>query len=67
MKKLLFVVLAIGLMLSSAYAAGPVKIGLMGPMTGSWASEGQEMKQVVELLAEELKKVWKNKNLPDWN
>jgi len=54
MKKLLFVVLALGLMLSSAYAAGPVKIGLMGPMTGSWASEGQEMKQVVELLAEEL-------------
>lgn len=54
MKKLLFVVLALSLMLTSAYAAGPVKIGLMGPMTGSWASEGQEMKQVVELLAEEL-------------
>jgi branched-chain amino acid transport system substrate-binding protein len=31
-----------------------IKVGLMGPMTGSWASEGQEMKQVVELLAEEL-------------
>lgn len=54
MKKLLFVVLTLGLVLNSAYAAGPVKIGLMGPMTGSWASEGQEMKQVVELLAEEL-------------
>ena len=34
--------------------AESIKIGLMGPMTGSWASEGQEMKQVVELLAEDL-------------
>ena len=32
---------------------GPIKIGLMGPMTGPWASEGQEMKQVLDLLAEE--------------
>lgn len=32
-------------------AAETVKIGLMGPMTGSWASEGQEMRQVLELLA----------------
>ncbi len=35
------------------FAADPVKIGLMGPMTGSWASEGQEMKQVLDLLADE--------------
>ncbi len=34
--------------------AGTIKIGLMGPMTGSWASEGQEMKQVLDLLVEEV-------------
>jgi branched-chain amino acid transport system substrate-binding protein len=37
----------------SARAADTVKIGLMAPMTGSWASEGQEMKRNVELLAAE--------------
>lgn len=42
------------LMLSQAHAQ--VKIGLMAPLTGSWASEGQAMKQVVELLADELNK-----------
>ena len=40
--------------LPNAFAADTVKIGLMGPMTGSWASEGQEMKQVVDLLAAEV-------------
>ncbi len=54
MKKLLLVALALALICGSAYAAEPVKIGLMGPMTGSWASEGQEMKQVLDLLAAEL-------------
>jgi branched-chain amino acid transport system substrate-binding protein len=38
----------------SARAADTVKIGLMAPMTGSWASEGQEMKRNVELLAAEV-------------
>jgi branched-chain amino acid transport system substrate-binding protein len=38
----------------SARAADTVKIGLMAPMTGSWASEGVEMKKNVELLAAEL-------------
>src|SRR5512134_3512334 len=33
--------------------AQPIKIGLMAPLTGSWASEGQEMKRNVELLAAE--------------
>lgn len=37
-----------------AKAADTVKIGLMGPLTGSWASEGAEMKQVLDLLAEEI-------------
>lgn len=37
----------------SAGAAEPIKIGLMAPLTGSWASEGQEMRRNVELLAAE--------------
>jgi branched-chain amino acid transport system substrate-binding protein len=37
----------------SARAADSIKIGLMAPLTGSWASEGQEMKRNVELLAAE--------------
>ncbi|NLX17679.1 MAG: branched-chain amino acid ABC transporter substrate-binding protein [Desulfobulbus sp.] len=41
-------------MVTSTQAADAVKIGLMGPLTGAWAGEGQEMKQVVGLLAEEL-------------
>jgi len=45
-----FCVMAFG----SARAADTIKIGLMAPLTGSWASEGQEMKKNVELLAAEL-------------
>ncbi|HXV22325.1 MAG TPA: branched-chain amino acid ABC transporter substrate-binding protein, partial [Desulfuromonadales bacterium] len=41
-------------LLAGAAAAETVKIGLMAPMTGSWASEGQEMKRIVELLAQDL-------------
>lgn len=37
-----------------AHAADTVKIGLLAPLTGSWASEGQEMRQNVELLAAQL-------------
>lgn len=40
----------------AAFAADTIKIGLMAPLTGKWANEGQEMKQVVDLLAEELNK-----------
>jgi branched-chain amino acid transport system substrate-binding protein len=36
-----------------AAAAGPVKIGLLAPLTGPWASEGQEMKRNLELLTAE--------------
>ena len=49
-------VLALALGLSSAApaaAADPIKIGLLAPLTGSWASEGQEMKRNVELLTAE--------------
>ena len=38
---------------SSTWAAETIKIGLMAPLTGSWASEGQAMKKIVELLAEQ--------------
>jgi len=58
MNKILRVTLAflvVGLVVwGCAKETGPMKIGLMGPMTGLWASEGQEMKQVVDLLAEDL-------------
>lgn len=41
--------------LGSAWAQ-TVRIGLMCPLTGSWASEGQDMKQIVELLVNETNK-----------
>jgi branched-chain amino acid transport system substrate-binding protein len=48
------VALVLGLLsFSTVLAADTVKIGLMAPLTGSWASEGQEMKRNVELLAAE--------------
>lgn len=43
------------LLLSHTLAA-EIKIGLMCPLTGSYAGEGQDMQKVVELLAEELNK-----------
>jgi branched-chain amino acid transport system substrate-binding protein len=36
--------------------AGTVRIGLMCPLTGSWASEGQDMRRIVSLLAAEVNK-----------
>jgi branched-chain amino acid transport system substrate-binding protein len=46
--------LALGLSaIGTARAADTIQIGLMAPMTGSWASEGQEMKRNVEMLAAE--------------
>ena len=54
-KRLLILVAALGLALSggAAQSAETVKIGLMAPLTGSWASEGQGMKNIVALLAEQ--------------
>lgn len=48
-------VVAVGLALVGglAQAADPIRIGLMAPLTGSWSSEGQGMKRIVELLAEQ--------------
>ena len=54
-QKLLAAAAALGLAVSvtAGQAADTVKIGLMAPLTGSWASEGQGMKKIVELLAEQ--------------
>ncbi len=52
-QKLLALVAAVGLIVGAAAQADTVKIGLMAPLTGSWASEGQGMKKIVELLAEQ--------------
>lgn len=48
---------AVALMVAApAFAAEPVRIGLMCPLTGKWASEGQDMRQIVTLLAAEVNK-----------
>ena len=46
------------ILLTALFAISPahadsVKIGLMAPLTGSWASEGQAMKNILELLVKE--------------
>ncbi len=56
MKK--FLTLLCVLMLSFAGAAmafaGEIKVGLMCPLTGKWASEGQDMKNVVSMMVDEI-------------
>lgn len=56
MKKVLFLCLALLILGSSTALAANVKIGLMAPLTGSYASEGEDMRRIVELLAEEVNK-----------
>jgi branched-chain amino acid transport system substrate-binding protein len=54
MKRLIGIALALGLSVpGAARAADTIKIGLMAPLTGSWASEGQEMRRNLELLTAE--------------
>jgi branched-chain amino acid transport system substrate-binding protein len=53
-KKIIFFVLILCWACEAALAAETIKIGLMCPLTGPWSSEGREMKQVVEILADEL-------------
>ncbi len=50
MKKLLLLITILCLCAYAAFAADTIKIGLLAPITGSYASEGQGMKQVLELL-----------------
>ena len=45
--------LALCILLPTQLWAGDIKIGLMCPLTGKWASEGQDMKNIVSLLVEE--------------
>jgi len=56
MKRLLSLLLAIAFLSLGAgiSLAETIKIGLMAPLTGSWASEGEEMKNIVNLLADEI-------------
>jgi branched-chain amino acid transport system substrate-binding protein len=58
MKKLIALVTMLALFAGAglALAAETVKIGVMAPVTGQWASEGQDMVNIVELLAEEVNK-----------
>ena len=53
-KRFLFGTLFLGCLalFSAAVAGEPVKIGVMAPVTGRWAAEGQEMVNVVQTLAD---------------
>jgi len=53
MNRKTLIALALALLAPVAARADDVKIGLMAPLTGPWASEGQEMKRNVEMLAEQ--------------
>ncbi len=57
MKKLLLPAACAALLLCALPAfAAPVKIGLMAPITGAFASEGQDMKKILDLMVEEVNK-----------
>ena len=58
MKVSVILSLALGFVLCCCplFAAGPIKIGVMAPVTGQWASEGQDMVNIVKLLAEDFNK-----------
>lgn len=53
MKKILCLLAGVCLLAAPAFA-GTVKVGLMCPLTGAWASEGQDMRDIVTLLADEV-------------
>ena len=48
--------LALCCLMPGTALAAEIKIGLMCPLTGKWASEGQDMKNIVTLLAEQWNK-----------
>lgn len=50
----LWLVSAYLLAATTAGAANPIKIGVLGPMSGPLANEGRQMRKVVELLARDL-------------
>jgi len=45
---------------ASPAAAEPVTIGVMGPTTGQWASEGQDMEAIVNIMADQFNAASKN-------
>lgn len=56
-------VIAVGILCLAGLTGGearaaedPIRIGLMCPLTGKWASEGQDMRQIVTLLVDEVNK-----------
>ena len=55
-KNLMLAAAALLLVASPALAADAIRIGLMCPLTGKWASEGQDMQQIVSLLVDETNK-----------
>lgn len=57
-RALLFALACLGALLVSPAtpAAESVRIGVMAPVTGSWASEGQDMVNVVSILADNINK-----------
>jgi branched-chain amino acid transport system substrate-binding protein len=55
-KPLVTVVLSAALLCAATAATAAVKIGLMAPITGAFASEGQDMKKILELMTEEVNK-----------
>lgn len=54
MKRILVSAVALALISAPAFAAKTIKIGVMAPLTGAYASEGQDMKDIVTILADEL-------------
>ena len=55
MKKLVLCCLLLACWLCcSLVEAASIKVGLMCPLTGKWASEGQDMKNIMTLLVEEV-------------
>lgn len=53
MKKLFLLFVGLCLCVSTAFGQGTIKVGLLAALTGSFADEGQEARQVVQLLADE--------------
>lgn len=53
MKKFLSLLILAAALFACPALAEDLKIGLMCPLTGKWASEGQDMKNIVSLLVEE--------------
>ena len=55
-KQFLTVVLSVALFCTGTAAVAAVKIGLMAPITGAFASEGQDMKKILDMMVEEVNK-----------